>query len=60
MCRCAPVLVCRCALDFDNNSLSSIASLYVLQFEYRQMTNPPSNHSTEMHTFHIPAVGPIQ
>ena len=29
MCRCVPVLVCRCALDGDNNSLTASASLSV-------------------------------
>ena len=30
MWRCVPVLVYRCALDVDNNSLTVSASLYVL------------------------------
>ena len=47
MCRCVPVLVCRCVLDLDNNSFDC-KWIFICprpcQFKYRQVTNP-SDHS---------------
>ena len=55
MCRWVPVLVCRCALDLDNNSLCFFICPRPCQFKYRQVTNP-SDHSNvcmQVHRFRV-------